>query len=108
MASPRQIGTPLASSKLLDQDLPRQNDSEARKVQRAYLYGQIFHVAKMAVWWSMFGPLLLAAAPETPGIIGYARMAFNVALMIFSPLSGVLVSKVSVKTTLVSTTLLRA
>ena len=73
-----------------------------------YFNGQCFHAAKMAVWWAMFGPLMEATSPSEVGVIGYARLSFNLALVSLSPYAGALAARLPLRSTLVSTTVVRA
>jgi hypothetical protein len=94
---------PLVSGQDLLDDGP-----EGRKLQGVYFKGQCFHAAKMAVWWAMFGPLMEATSPGEVGVIGYARLAFNAALVTLSPYAGALAARLPLRRTLVSTTVIRA
>jgi len=84
------------------------DSAEARKLQKMYFNGQCFHAAKMAVWWAMFGPLMEATSPSEVGVIGYARLSFNLALVSLSPYAGALAARLPLRSTLVSTTVVRA
>ena len=33
--------------------------AQMQRIWNGYLYGQLANVAKAAVWWSMFGPLVI-------------------------------------------------
>ena len=57
---------------------------------RAYLWGQCFNVAKISVWWTSLSPLILATSGRDEAI-GASRVAFNLAMLIVSPVAGAVV-----------------
>lgn len=66
------------------------SESERLKsVYSAYMKGQLSNVSKAAVWWSAFG-ILAEALTCVPLAIGYSRFVFNMALILVSPIAGVL------------------
>ena len=74
---------------------------------QGYLVGQIFHVLKLGVWWTILGPLLLSVFHGHVYGIALTRMGFNTALMFASPLAAILVERVAVRSILLWTVALR-
>lgn len=61
-------------------------ESSFRLILRHYFFGQIASVAKTALWWSTFG-VLLTTIVDNPMAVGFGRIAFNVGLLIASPIA---------------------
>ena len=80
---------------------------EQTAILDGYLYGQIANVAKFAVWWVCFSPLVLSLFNGNSYGIGASRACFNLALFILSPLAGVLAERTSVRKILNITTSVR-
>lgn len=65
---------------------------------KGYLIGQIANVLKAGIWWVGFSPLILAIFKANGDyVVGYARIAFNLSLLLLSPIAGGVVEKVSIK-----------
>jgi len=75
-------------------------------VWRGYLLGQCSNALKVSLWWTGLSPLVLSLTGSDASI-GAVRVAFNLALLFFSPFAGVLAERVRVETILVSTTAVR-
>lgn len=73
------------------------------KLHWGYLVGQCANVAKVAVWWTALSPLVLAVTNRDSSV-GLVRMAFNIAMLLLSPIAGVTAERVSLKKMLVMTT----
>eukprot|EP01071_Lankesteria_metandrocarpae_P006969 Lankesteria_metandrocarpae@DN4538_c0_g1_i1.p1 len=76
----------------------------AEQIWKSYLVGQSANVAKAAVWWSMFGVLVISLGGRDSAV-GTSRMAFNLALVAVSPFASALVERTSVRRMLNFTTL---
>lgn len=74
---------------------------------KGYLIGQLAHVLKLGVWWTIFGPLLLSIFHGHVYGICLTRISFNTSLMIASPLAAILVERVAVRSILLWTVSLR-
>lgn len=62
-------------------------ERRARRIWGCYLWGQLANVAKAAVWWSMFGTLVISLLGDDSAVF-WTRAAFNLALVVLSPLAG--------------------
>ena len=69
-----------------------------------YLIGQCANVAKVAVWWTALSPLILAVTNRDTSV-GLVRMAFNIAMLLISPIAGITAERTSLKKLLVVTTI---
>eukprot|EP00744_Colponema_vietnamica_P003164 GILI01004885.1.p1 GENE.GILI01004885.1~~GILI01004885.1.p1 ORF type:complete len:589 (-),score=199.63 GILI01004885.1:1410-3176(-) len=98
----RPASPPPASAPLLDEKTATRKD----QILSGYLYGQLGNVGKMAVWWSVFTPLIMSMFDDEDAV-GTMRVAFNLALMFLSPLAGCVAERVSVKKLLNVTTTIR-
>lgn len=72
-----------------------------------YLYGQIANVIKAGLWWVSFNPLVLAVFRGNAFGVGACRVAFNGAMLLFSPIAGVVADKYPSRYLLNLTTVLR-
>ena len=78
---------------------------------KGYLVGQCANVIKSALWWTSFSPLIYALLRnEENGVtrdsaIGAMRVAFNVAMLLLSPLAGALIDRSDVRYVLLMTTI---
>eukprot|EP00514_Thraustochytrium_sp_LLF1b_P002722 CAMPEP_0184524876 /NCGR_PEP_ID=MMETSP0198_2-20121128/9776_1 /TAXON_ID=1112570 /ORGANISM="Thraustochytrium sp., Strain LLF1b" /LENGTH=564 /DNA_ID=CAMNT_0026916253 /DNA_START=1173 /DNA_END=2867 /DNA_ORIENTATION=- len=82
------------------------DDTTLGPVWRSYLFGQTGHLLRVSLWWSGLSPLAFALVGRESSV-GALRVAFNVALFLFSPLGGVLVRRVPMEKVLVLTTGIR-
>ncbi|KYK70060.1 putative transmembrane protein [Toxoplasma gondii TgCatPRC2] len=78
----------------------------SQKIWRSYLYGQLANVTKAAVWWSMFGTLMISLV-GSDNAVGITRAAFNLALVLVSPLAGAVAERASIRRLLATTTVTR-
>ncbi|PFH34018.1 hypothetical protein BESB_071700 [Besnoitia besnoiti] len=78
----------------------------SQKIWRSYLYGQLANVTKAAVWWSMFGTLMISIVGNDSAV-GITRAAFNLALVLVSPLAGAVAERASIRRLLGTTTVTR-
>eukprot|EP00735_Rhodelphis_limneticus_P003719 TRINITY_DN15228_c0_g1::TRINITY_DN15228_c0_g1_i1::g.30866::m.30866 TRINITY_DN15228_c0_g1::TRINITY_DN15228_c0_g1_i1::g.30866 ORF type:complete len:569 (+),score=80.05 TRINITY_DN15228_c0_g1_i1:98-1804(+) len=89
--------------------MQKMNTAETNRsefILRGYVYGQLGNLAKMAVWWTALSPLVFATIGKSSAV-GTARLAYNTALLVLSPLAGALCERVALKTILNMTTLSR-
>jgi hypothetical protein len=81
--------------------------------QRGYLFGQCANVVKSALWWTSFSPLIYALLRnETDGdsrdsAIGAMRIAFNLAMLLLSPIAGALIDRSDIRRVLLWSTVVR-
>ncbi|CBZ55004.1 hypothetical protein NCLIV_054310 [Neospora caninum Liverpool] len=90
---------------------PSQNPADeaaraSQKICRSYLFGQLANVTKAAVWWSMFGTLMISIV-GSDNAVGITRSAFNLALVLVSPLAGAVAERASIRRLLATTTVTR-
>ena len=71
-------------------DDENQSSQRLHPKMRAYLWGQCFNVAKISIWWTSLSPLILATSGRDEAI-GASRVAFNLAMILVSPVAGALV-----------------
>ena len=71
-------------------------DYENKRLLKGYLIGQICNVAKVSVWWTAFTPLVFALL-HSDLAVGANRIAFNVALLVLSPIAGVVAERVATR-----------
>ncbi|PHJ25456.1 transmembrane protein [Cystoisospora suis] len=82
------------------------SNAAAEKIWRSYLYGQLANVTKAAVWWSMFGTLMISIVGND-NAVGITRAAFNLALVVVSPLAGAVAERASIRRLLATSTVTR-
>lgn len=63
-------------------------------IAKGFLYGQYANLFKFAVWWTTLAPLSYALMDKDAEAIGVARIVYNVALCVMSPLGGLMVERV--------------
>ncbi len=60
------VSSHVGSSPSSSSDIPTfsspQEEQRAKRIWNFYLYGQLANVAKAAVWWSMFGTLVISGS----------------------------------------------
>lgn len=66
-------------------------------VLKGYLLGQIACVVKFGVWWVGFTYLLLALFNGSSYLVGATRIAFNLALLLCSPIAGAFADQANIK-----------
>jgi MFS family permease len=75
-----------------------------------YLIGQCANVVKSALWWTSFSPLIYALLRnQTDGVsrdsaIGAMRIAFNLSMLLLSPIAGALIDRSDVRRVLLWST----
>lgn len=71
------------------------NDKD--QIFSGYLMGQVSNVVKAGMWWVGFTPLILALFDGKMVIVGYCRIAFNLSLLVISPVAGQVVDQVFIR-----------
>ncbi|XP_026192773.1 uncharacterized protein LOC34618533 [Cyclospora cayetanensis] len=77
--------------------------ASAEGLWRGYLCGQLVNVTKAALWWSSFGVLSVSLLGNPLGV-GVLRGAFNMALVLLSPLASAAAERISMWRLLLVTT----
>eukprot|EP00747_Dinoflagellata_sp_TGD_P209293 gnl/TRDRNA2_/TRDRNA2_82683_c0_seq1.p1 gnl/TRDRNA2_/TRDRNA2_82683_c0~~gnl/TRDRNA2_/TRDRNA2_82683_c0_seq1.p1 ORF type:complete len:538 (+),score=65.44 gnl/TRDRNA2_/TRDRNA2_82683_c0_seq1:99-1712(+) len=90
----------------LNASLPERH-SKMSRIWNGYLYGQLANIVKAAVWWSMFGTVVVALLGNRLAL-GTCRLCFNLAVVLMFPLSSTVMTCRPIRRVLVSTTLWRA
>ncbi|EZG47893.1 putative transmembrane protein, partial [Gregarina niphandrodes] len=85
---------------------PRRSRSASKGIWQAYITGQFFSVCKAALWWSTVGLLSMTLLDSELGL-GATRGAFNVALLLSSPLAVQAAEDLALRPLLLHTTSLR-
>jgi hypothetical protein len=82
-------------------------DHHQKQVTTPYMRGQLVHAYKIGVWVAFFGASVTAMFKGNLILVCLARLASNLAVLIFSPCAGNIVSRVSIQKILVASTLFR-
>ncbi len=85
----------------------RASAARDKRLIDSYFVGQIANVTKMGVWWAVFGPLTLAMFRGSVWGVACARLVFNSAMLMASPIAGAAVERISARSLLVGATIAR-